>query len=42
MLAVRPHIARRALDAGFDEHLSKPVEPETLEALICSRISAQA
>ena len=25
---------RRALAAGFDEHLAKPVEPEELEALL--------
>jgi CheY-like chemotaxis protein len=33
---------RRALESGFDEHLSKPVEPESLEALINSRSSSQA
>jgi CheY-like chemotaxis protein len=25
---------RRALAAGFDEHLAKPVEPEELDALL--------
>lgn len=25
---------RRALEAGFDEHLTKPVEPALLEALL--------
>jgi signal transduction histidine kinase/ActR/RegA family two-component response regulator len=33
---------RRALESGFDEHLSKPIEPENLEALVRSRIPAQA
>jgi CheY-like chemotaxis protein len=27
---------RRALDAGFDEHLAKPVDPLTLVATIAS------
>ena len=28
---------RRAMDAGFDLHLTKPAEPHVLEALINSR-----
>ena len=27
---------RRALEAGFDEHLAKPVDPQTLVATIAS------
>ena len=33
---------RRALESGFDEHLSKPVAPEVLEELIRSKQSARA
>ena len=28
---------RRALEAGFDHHLSKPIDPDRLEDLIRSR-----
>lgn len=28
------HDKQKALDAGFDEHLTKPVDPETLERLL--------
>jgi CheY-like chemotaxis protein len=29
---------RRALEAGFDHHLTKPVDPEHLEGLITGRV----
>jgi CheY-like chemotaxis protein len=32
----QPDDRRQALDAGFDAHLVKPVEPETLQAAIAA------
>jgi CheY-like chemotaxis protein len=31
---------RRALEAGFDHHLTKPIDPDRLESLIASRSTA--
>jgi two-component system, sensor histidine kinase len=33
----RPEDRRRAFDAGFDVHLSKPVEPDALQHLLAER-----
>lgn len=33
---------RRALDAGFDHHLTKPIDPDQLESLIGSRSAARS
>lgn len=33
--------ARRSLDAGFDRHLTKPVEREVLQSLIAERLGRQ-
>jgi CheY-like chemotaxis protein len=30
----------RAMDTGFDEHLTKPVDPDRIEALLRARLSA--
>jgi CheY-like chemotaxis protein len=32
----RPDDERRALEAGFDAHLTKPVEPKRLEEVIAT------
>jgi CheY-like chemotaxis protein len=29
----------RAKEAGFDEHLTKPVDPDRIEALLSARLS---
>jgi two-component system CheB/CheR fusion protein len=33
----QPEDRARALAAGFDDHLVKPVDPERIEALLASR-----
>jgi CheY-like chemotaxis protein len=37
----RPEDRKRALDAGYDEHLAKPADPEALAVLIANLKSAR-
>jgi len=36
------HDRRRAVDAGFDHHLTKPAAPETLESILRMKPGARA
>jgi len=33
---------RRAVEAGFDHHLTKPIDPEQLESMIAGRPAASS